>query len=294
MAGVPGVLVAVGQALVLPSDRVGAAAWRSTDDGRTWERVAVDPAPELGSFTTILRIVVVNGVFYAFGKSYSTPTATCPNPVWTSDDGAHFRLTPTNPTGCLGYVDATDGRAGVVATTSDNATAWTDDGGTWLPHPISTETAAGVKAVEGDASGYVAVGSTGKPGDSETGAIWWSPDAKTWTRVATDSSSINPKYQQASLTGIAHTAAGWIAVGWQLHPGGDPAVKDATLWTSPDGQHWTEDTRDAGTFEQHAIANGIGETSRGFAIVGAANITGTGKPGDPLRQDNVLWVGSST
>jgi len=294
VAGVPGVLVAVGQAAVLPSGQVGASAWRSTDDGRTWETVAVDPAPEVTAFTTILRVVVVNGEFYAFGKSYSsTPSATCPNPVWTSNDGTHFRLTPTNPTGCSGYVDATDGPAGVVAATSENATAWTDDGGTWAPHLISTETAARVSAIDADADGYVAVGTTGDPADSGTGAIWWSPDAKTWTRVATDSPPANPKYQQASFTGVAHTAAGWIAVGWQLHPGGNPAVRDATLWTSPDGRHWTADTHDAGTFEQHAIANRIGVTANGFAITGSANITGTGVPGDPIRQDNVLWTGSS-
>jgi hypothetical protein len=294
MAGVPGILVAVGQASVLPSGQVGPAAWRSTDDGRTWEPVAVDPAREPTAFTTILRIVVVNGEFYAFGKSYSTPGAPCPNPVWTSNDGTHFRLTPTNPTGCLGYVDATVGPAGVVATTSNNATAWNNGGGTWLPHPISTKTAARVNAIDANANGYVAVGSTGDPVDSESGAIWWSPNARTWTRVATDSPPANPNYQQASFTGVAHTTTGWVAVGWQLHPGGDPAVRDATLWTSPDGQHWTEDTHDAGTFEQHAIANRIGVTANGFAITGSANITGTGTPGDPIRQDDVLWIGSST
>jgi hypothetical protein len=293
VAGVPGVLVAVGQAVVLPGGRVGAAAWRSTDDGHTWEPVAVDPAPALGSFTTILRIIVVNGEFYAFGTSYSTRTATCPNPVWTSHDGAHFRLTPTNPTSCLGRIDATNGPAGVVATTTENATAWSDNAAKWSPHPISTETGARVDAVDADASGYVAVGSTGDPVHSGTGAIWWSPDANTWTRVASDTPPANPKYQQASFTGVAHTTAGWIAVGWQLHPGGDPAVRDATLWISPDGQHWTEDTRDAGTFEQHAIANSVGVTTNGFAIIGSANITGTGVPGDPIRQDNVLWIGSN-
>jgi hypothetical protein len=70
-------------------------------------------------------------------------------------------------------------------------------------------------------------------------------------------------------------------------------VRDATLWTSPDGQHWTKDTRDAGTFEQNAIANRVGVTSSGFAIIGAANITGTGTAGDPIRQDAVLWMGST-
>ena len=197
---------------------------------------------------------------------------------------------------CAGPPDLAAGPAGIVVTTSRNATAWRNAGGEWLPHSVSHEALPHVFSVAGSDDGYVAVGSTGNPAHDLTGAIWWSADGKSWSRVATAASPPDPNYRQAQFTGIVHTPGGWIATGWQLHPGGSPAVSDAIMWTSPDGQHWTPSARDGATFEQYAWTSGVGTTADGAAIVGRANITGNGVPGtgDPIRQDDVLWFGSST
>ena len=48
-----------------------------------------------------------------------------------------------------------------------------------------------------------------------------------------------------------------------------------------------------GTFEQYARAEGVGITADGVAVFGRANISGSGAIGDPIRQDQVLWMGSS-
>ena len=157
---------------------------------------------------------------------------------------------------------------------------------------------ARVMAVAGDDSGYVAVGSTRDVTNSSKdsgGAIWWSTDGHTWTKVATALSPTDPKYIQAEFTGVAHSAAGWIAVGWQQHSGTEPfsALSDAVVWTSPDGRHWTPDTRDGGTFEQNAWVTGVGETADGFAIAGQANTSASPAAGDPTHQDIVFWMGSS-
>ena len=73
-------------------------------------------------------------------------------------------------------------------------------------------------------------------------------------------------------------------------------MTDAIVWTSPDGQHWTPIRRDGDAFEQYARADAVGATSDGFAIFGRADITGNGVPGtgDPIRQEDVLWLGSSS
>ena len=66
------------------------------------------------------------------------------------------------------------------------------------------------------------------------------------------------------------------------------------MWTSPDGRHWTADTRDGATFEQDAWISGVGATADGAAIFGQSNINGTETQNDPTRQDLVLWMGSGT
>ena len=297
LVGIPGALIAVGRSA--GANGFYPDAWRSTDGGHTWHGAAVE-TPRGGANAMISRVVVSNGVVYAIGTpSPITSLTNCPIAIWKSNDGTDYHLTSAQ-FACGGQIDATTGPAGVVITTSDNATAYTENGDAWSAHRIAAtipDPNARVMAVAADDNGYVAVGSTRDVTNSSKdsgGAIWWSPDGSTWTRVATALSPTNPKYIQAEFTGVAHTDAGWIAVGWQLHPGGDPASTDAIVWTSADGQHWTPDTHDGGVFEQYARADGVGPTADGFAIFGEGNITGTGAALDPIRQDDVLWLGSPT
>jgi hypothetical protein len=62
---------------------------------------------------------------------------------------------------------------------------------------------------------------------------------------------------------------------------------------APRGCKAGQDRRDVGTFEQYAEATSIGIAHDNIAIVGIANMTGTGSASEPVRQDNVLWLGSS-
>jgi hypothetical protein len=292
LAGIPGALIAVGQSAGAGAPL--ADAWRSTDGGHTWESVRVEVPPGSGAHT-MTRVVASNGAVYAIGtEDDKNLDLLCPVSVWRSTDGTDFHLMPGEIM-CAGPPNLAAGPAGIVVTTSRNATAWRSVGAEWSPRSIS-QNSPHVFSVAGSDVGYVAVGSTGTPPHELTGAIWWSADAISWTRVATASSASDPDYQQAQFTGIVHTAGGWIATGWQLHPGGNPAVTDAIMWTSPDGQHWTPTPRDSGEFEQYAWTNGVGATGGGAAILGRANITGNGVPGtgDPIRQDDVIWLGSAT
>lgn len=307
LVGARSVMVAVGQDVSFPNGEVGAAAWRSTDDGRSWRRLTVDqpiglaetvPSGVTRPLTTISRIVVVtDGTFYAFGSSWAAVSlpggvapSTCNPLVWTSQDGIRFRLAPTGDTGCSGFVDATDGPAGVlaVASGSSGAAIWAETSGTWAPRPTSGLSAAGVTAIGSDDNGYVAVGSL-----RSKAAIWWSADGSAWTQVVSLSAP-ETAVQEATVAGVAHTDLGWVAAGWQIHAGRGEPFADLVVWNSQDGEHWTRNGRDAGTFEQYAYASSVGVERNGIVIVGTANITGLGNAADPVRQDSVLWFGSPT
>jgi hypothetical protein len=306
LVGARSVMVAVGQDVAFPNGEVGAAAWRSDDGGRSWKRLAVDqpiglaetvPSGVTRPLTTISRIVVADGTFYAFGSSWAAVSlpggvapSTCDPLVWTSEDGIHFRLAATGETGCSGFVDATDGPAGVlaVASGSSGAAIWAEASGTWTVRSTSGLSSAGVTAIGSDDNGYVAVGSL-----RSKAAIWWSADGSAWTRVVSLSAP-ETAVQEATVAGVAHTDFGWVAAGWQIHAGRGEPFTDQIVWTSKDGQTWRRNGRDAGTFEQYAYPSsiGVGIEHNGIAIVGNANITGLGTAADPVRQDSVLWFGS--
>ena len=298
LVGIPGALVAVGSSGG-PQGGAHQDAWRSTDGGRTWRSVRVEVTSRNGQRITIDHVVVSNGVVYAVGTQHEIPDSSCPLIVWRSDDGTDFHLMPTN-IDCDTGSDIADGPAGVVVVTSGNATVWTTNGPEWSPHLIAPDAPgvptsnAHVFAVTGSDNGYVAVGSIGVPPNNLAGAIWWSADGITWSRVATNTP--DPRYGQAQFHDVAHSAAGWIAVGWQQHAGTDAfsATSDAVVWTSPDGQHWTALTRDVGAFEQYAWISGVGATTDGFVIFGQANVTDQPVGNDLTHQRIVLWMGSST
>ena len=187
LVGVPGALIAVGQTTGAGPSQAG--GWRSTDGGRTWQGGFSVEAPHGYGIPTLSRVVVSRGVVYAFGTIDARTTSLACDflSVWTSSDGIDFRLEPRARFGCAVNPNATDGPAGILVTTSDPGTAWTDDGGGWAPHPISTEEGSRVLDVTGDDHSYIAVGSTTDHAGTTTAAIWSSADGISWSRVATDS-----------------------------------------------------------------------------------------------------------
>jgi hypothetical protein len=188
-----------------------------------------------------------------------------------------------------------------VITTTGNAppfayaVAWTKFGTDWSPHRIPTnarEPNAGIGALAGDDHGYVTVGSFATASDSGA-AIWWSPDGKVWKHVLTARGPVDPHGSWAVFTGVAHTEAGWIAVGARGKGDATKTLSNAMVWTSPDGVNWTQNTRDGRDFEQFARANAVGATVDGFAILGFPNMTAD-KPGDSSYADEALWLGSNS
>jgi hypothetical protein len=293
LVGIPGALVAVGESANAPNGAEHADAWRSTDGGHSWHSVRVEVIG-FGAQAVMRRAAVSDGAVYAVGMpADASGNLGCPVSVWKSTDGTDFHVVPGQFL-CAGPVDAAAGPAGLLITTMDNATAWHRRGNEWSPRSMSNEQGAPV-AIAGGEDGYVAVGSTAS-GNDITGAIWWSPDGRTWERVATAASPADPGYRQAQFSAVAHSAAGWIAVGVRVHAGHELRATDAIVWTSPDGRRWSPVTRDGGAFEQFARADGVGATTDGFAIFGKANMTASdvATADEPIRSDAVMWFGAGT
>jgi len=280
-----GALVAVG------TTGGGARAWRSADNGETWHTSTVEQPPP-GSYqgegapafsVSISRVVASGGKLYAFGQSiYDSENGRCPRAAWTSTDGAAFELVPASSPIACGGVDATDGPAGLVAVEHGPGVSIVDR----TRYPIAG-TNGYVAAIASDDHGYVVVGNSGA-----AASIWWSADGRSWIRVVTASSP--DARALGRFMGVVHTRARWIAVGYRTHlPGAADSLNDMILWTSVDGQHWTQDKRDFGSFEQFASADGIGVTDDGVAVFGT-NVRAEDTRGNPSATDTVLWLGSST
>jgi hypothetical protein len=302
MAATSQALVAVGQGVAFPNGEVGAAAWYSNDDGRSWRSAAVEqpaglptavPAEWRLPLTTIGRVLLVGGFLYAFGSSWSTFSApggvvpeVCQSLVWSSKDATSWALVHASamPT-CSRFGDAADGPGGIVAVTQAGSIVSSRDGVRWEQRAPAGDPLVGVAGLAGSATGYVAVGL-----DPSTAAIWWSPDAITWTRVLrTTAPAVTGTAREAAFTGVAYDADGWLAVGWRIHAGEGEPFTDAMLWTSTDGQRWTPSQRSEDNFEQFAYAGGVAASSVGAVIFGQANIRGTGAPKNPAFEDPVLW-----
>ncbi len=302
MAATSQVLVAVGQDVAFRNGEVGAAAWYSNDGGRSWRSAAVEQPAGLPTnvpsgvtlpLTTIGRVLVVGGVLYAFGSSwsaFSAPGGVVPNVcqllVWSSKDATNWMLVHVSAMpACSTFADAAAGPGGIVAVTTAGSIVSSRDGARWEQPTPSGDPLLDVAGLSGSGAGYVAVGL-----DGSAGAIWWSSDAITWRRVLSATApSAAGTVREAAFTDVAHDADRWLAVGWRIHAERGEPFTDAMLWTSTDGRHWTPSQRSSGGFEQFAYAGGVAASSVGAVIFGQADIRGTGAAENPVREDPVLW-----
>ena len=121
-------------------------------------------------------------------------------------------------------------------------------------------TAIGASAATEVAAGGV----NGGPG------LWTSADGGTdWTRAALGGPASLTRAGSGEFAGIAHGAAGWLAVGTTLAGGGGPLLASST-----DGRTWTVTSGTAGLGTGAAVAVAAGRT--GYVIVGHRDIGHSG------------------
>jgi hypothetical protein len=200
--------------------------------------------------------------------------------AFTSADGAAWRpdgALASSTVGTVSGVAVTTGGAVVAAGSSaagplgQQPTLTVDNTGRLTPVSFAgirgaLEPEVAINSVAADGSNQVAVGSAnGFP------ATWFSADAgTTWARGAGAPASVLTRPGLQDLSGVAHGAAGWVAVGGVQ----SAAAQHPVVVTSADGQTWqAADTAPAfagaGVFTV-AVAAGQG----GYVIVGRQAVAG--------------------
>jgi hypothetical protein len=114
-----------------------------------------------------------------------------------------------------------------------------------------------------------AVGASGgteiAAGGSDGGpALWFSADGGTsWSRAALAGPAALTRAGTGQLAGVAHGAAGWLAVGTTLARAGGPLVA-----SSSDARDWTVSDPIAGAAGRDVVASSVAAGRSGYVIVG--------------------------
>ncbi len=298
-----------------------AAVWRSPD-GEEWERIEGSEEALAAPGARMFFDVAVGGPgFVAVGTDFGgAPHETRPA-VWFSSDGTAWSRVPDDPQvfgnrptsgdvfGMLrGVAVADDGRVAAVGVVGGEGNS---SGGAWVSSDgISWIRAAHEDAVFGDGSnyvtiedvaaggpGFVAVGAEGDrpvdldvetflgdPGPDEGHAIiWTSSDGLAWSRVPRD--QLPGGGQHVVLTGLTTGAPGLVAFGARHE---EPGVIDGDInpivWTSADGETWTQADDPAGVFSQPGGQVVIGATEGGPGLVAI------GQDGDSTGFNTAVWT----
>ena len=174
---------------------------------------------------------------------------TCSGPpnvalVWLSTDGITWRQAAVFS---VAAVDIEGGPAGYIAignTVEGKNPAWISfDGANWKHVDMTAAAFKGVDAVESGAAfsgGFVLAGTTlgaaqgcgGYP-NPLTGSLWWSADAKTWSRDVlsgtTTAAQVSMSVRRLNDTALLATQSSSDGIG-------GPTVSSS--WTSTDGRNW--------------------------------------------------------
>ena len=126
-----------------------------------------------------------------------------------------------------------------------------------IPGAVTPELA--VNAIAASGTTQVAAGSAdGLP------ALWFSTDGgSAWTRAAGATQAVLGRPGDEQLTGVAHGAAGWLAVG-----GGATAAQGPVVVGSADGRTWTALDGAAAFAGQGQVVTAAAADAAGYVIVG--------------------------
>jgi hypothetical protein len=215
----------------------GAAVYTSAN-GTAWQRSAAlrtaDGSPlTLGPVSGGPGGAVVSGQAHGLDIAFLSPdgttwTGTDPAGTATAEQVSGVALTAAGQAVFSGTSTATVAEQQPVLTLigAQGAARQVNIGA--IPGAVIPELA--VNAIAASGTTQVAAGSAdGLP------ALWVSADGgSTWTRAAGATQAVLGRPGDEQLTGVAHGAAGWLAVG-----GGDTAAQGPVVVGSADGKTWT-------------------------------------------------------
>ncbi|MCP2343607.1 hypothetical protein [Actinomadura rupiterrae] len=225
----------------------GPAALLAAWDG-SGTRLPADPARVPGLVRPDRSVAAVDA---SAGKVVAVGSAGGDAAVWTGSDGRTWAKAKGVPTrsGPQRLQSVVSGKAGWLAVGSDQNSPrrplvlTSADGNAWqaadsaAPFQPARNTALATYSAAAGPKGYVIVGE-----DGLSGAVWFSPDLKSWQRGRStgDDGLIARPNSNRWLRDAASTPNGFVAVGGVRDPkiGQGPAARPG-VWTSPDGTQWT-------------------------------------------------------
>jgi len=245
-------LVALGGVRVgdIGAGRPDETIWVS-DDGSSWRRLAIEPAPFEGAF--ISGVVGGPSGFIAWGVGQGRAA------IFHSDDGVDWAPVSTDSSFADAEVrDVKPYRGGFVAVGGhlppdappsvggpDLATAaawWSPDGVAW--EAATTEAGHRLQSVDVGAAGLLALGGGGCGGCISPKTLWHSDDGRSWRRVGDD---------VPDFPGYASDGARIIRFEWQ---------STGDVFTSTDGTAWDHVAR-PGRMSPYGLVVG----ARGLLVV---------------------------
>jgi hypothetical protein len=244
VAVLDGLVVAVG-AEVAGGD-TDAAAWTSSDDGSTWQRVD-SPTSGLHDLGNQLMHRVVRGPEGLLAVGHVVTGESIDARVWESGNGVVWTTLGTSSFGGPGHEEMFDAAAlgaevfsvGFITTDAGDrdAAVWVESGGGWSRLDQDSLGGPGnqqINAVLPAGPGLVAVGTDGAGGDLDA-AVWTSTDGRTWTRVPHVEATFGGRRTQW-MTALTVFDSTIVAAGYSETAAGD---SNGAIWLSTDGTNWT-------------------------------------------------------
>lgn len=291
IAVVDGVVVAVG-AEVTGGD-TDAAAWTSSDEGTTWQRV--DPITSgLHEPGNQLLHRVVRGPAGLVAMGHAATGESIDASVFESPDGIEWTRHSTPSFGGPGHEEMFDAATfgdeliAVGFRTTDagdkDAAVWVESGGAWSRIDQDALRAAGeqqMNAVLPAGPGLVAVG-TDDSGGGDDAAVWTSTDGRTWTRVPHVEATFGGRGAQrmSSLSVFAGTI---IAAGYSETAAGD---SNGAIWLSTNGTNWARQ----GPIASSPLGGQGRQRINGLVVMGQ-KLVAVGSETRTLDDQGAVWIG---
>jgi len=291
IAVVDGVVVAVGAEIA--GGDTDAAAWTSSDEGTTWQRV--DPITSgLHEPGNQLLHRVVRGPAGLVAMGHAVTGESIDASVFESPDGIEWTRHSTPSFGGPGHEEMFDAATfgeeliAVGFRTTDagdkDAAVWVESGGAWSRIDQDALRGAGeqqMNAVLPAGPGLVAVG-TDDSGGGVDAAVWTSTDGRTWTRVPHVEATFGGRGTQwmSALSVFGKTI---IAAGYSETAAGDT---NGAIWLSTDGTNWTRQ----GPIASSPLGGQGRQRINGLVVMGQ-KLVAVGSETRSFDDQGAVWIG---
>jgi tRNA A-37 threonylcarbamoyl transferase component Bud32 len=291
VAVVDGLVVAVG-AEVAGGD-TDAAAWTSSDDGSTWQRID-SPTSGLHDLGNQLMHRVVRGPEGLLAVGHVVTNESIDARVWKSGNGTDWTSLTTPSFGGPDHEEMFDAAVlggdvfsgGFLTTDAGDrdAAIWVESGGGWSMVDQDSLRGPGnqqINAVLQAGPGLVAVGTDDAGGDVDA-AVWTSTDGQTWNRVPHVEATFGGRGTQW-MSALSVFGSAIIAAGYSETAAGD---SNGAIWLSTDGTTWTRQ----GPIASSPLGGQGRQRINGLVVMGQ-KLVAVGSETRAFDDQGAVWIG---